>query len=497
MKTLTGLIKYVAILFGLTACQSSLYTQQLSSMVANQMSCEQFESQMFDVLHMALEEDQKLPEVSAVLKQLEKDFSTLENYTEHQEDIQKILAKFEEFYTDLVIEFPKQLGASNIDEIRKLLSQIETRDTMNKTKASIQDRFRKHLDELQTLSAKLKQDCSATDSTDTGTSPVTPEPEEPVAGSLFEQLQQKFSPELFGTFKTIATAYQNCEALNVKPISASNPKLSGVSITGRHSSGGGNIRNISNLGSVQKSHPYLSQRKPDSSCFSTYDSPLIYDYGGKPYSAASATSELNFFKNHGTGSSVLGTDCSGFIFTSLATAGLKLNPNVNLKARDVLSYNAARFMNPSKGGTTCFRKIEVAKSEDLAAGDIVASSGHIIIVTKTGKDPFGLARAKTVSECSKLTSSGFDFELAQSSPTNNAIGINMMTASYYLTTSPTMKKGLEKYARYLCESQFKSISEPNITEVSVVRHKKTKSCMSDFKVALTGESCVASCRSPL
>lgn len=482
MKKLLG----YSFLFLLAACQSDMHTQNLSSIVANQMSCEQFESQMFDVLHLSLEEQQKLPETQSLLRQLRKDFSTLENYSEHEEAIEKIVLKFEEFYNDLVIEFPKTLGAESVEEIRKLLSQIETRDQMNKTKQTIQEKFRTHLDELQTLSQDLKQSCNDMDEPI-----VTPEP----VGSLFEQLKNNYPLELYGTFKTFATAYQNCEALNAKTITSSNPSLQGIKITGRHSSGGGNNRIVSNLRSVQNTHPYLSERAPASSCFSTYNDPLIYDYGGKPYSAAAADSDLNFFKNHGTGTAALGTDCSGFIFTSLATAGLKLNPNVNLKARDVLNYNAARFKNPSSGGTSCFRKIAVAQQEDLAPGDIVASSGHIFIVTKIGKDPLGTKLAKTRSECSsKAKSANFDFELAQSSPTNNAIGINKMSASYYLPTSPTMKTGMEKYAQKLCEARFGTISEPNITEVSVVRHKKTSSCMSTFKVALTGESCVSSCR---
>ncbi|MCO5113201.1 MAG: hypothetical protein M9899_03395 [Bdellovibrionaceae bacterium] len=488
MKKLIG---YSTFLLFLAACQNDMHTQQLSSIAANQMSCEQFESQMFDILHLSLEENQKLPEVSAVMKQLQKDFTTLDNYEEHKEDIQKIIVKFEEFYTALVVEFPKKLGAENIEEIKKLLSHIETRDQMTKTTKSIQDTFRSHLNELQVLSKNLQQNCSNDTPNDQDDS--TPD-EEPIAGSLFEQLQNKYPPEIFGTYKTFATAYQNCEALNVPTIQNSKSSLEGIKVTGRHSSGGGNVRVISSLSSVQRTHPYLSQRTPDSSCFSTYNSPLIYDYGGKPYSAAAANAELNFFKNHGTGSAALGTDCSGFIFTALATAGLKLNPSVNLKARDVLSYNSARFKNPSSGGTTCFRKIAVAKTEDLAVGDVVASSGHIFIVTKTGQDPLGIRKAKSLSECSKITSANFDFELAQSSPTNNAIGINMMTASYYLPTSPTMKTGMEKYAKFLCESRFKSISEPNVSEVSVVRHKKTSECMSTFKVALTGEKCVESCR---
>lgn len=487
MKKLIG---YSTFLFTLAACQSDFRAHELSQIAANQMSCESFESQMFDILHLSLEENQKLPELNTVMRQLKKDFETLDNYEEHKDDIQKIIVKFEEFYRALVVEFPKELGAQSIEDIRKLLSHIETRDQMTKTTKSIQDTFRTHLDELQTLSKNLKQTCSKED--DTSTTPVEPEP---VSGSLFEQLQKKFpQQELYGTFKTVATAYQNCEAINLKPISSSKESLEGIKVTGRHSSGGGNVRVISSLSSVQRTHPYLSQRQPDSSCFSTYNNPLIYDYGGKPYSSAAANSELNFFKNHGTGSAALGSDCSGFIFTALATAGLKLNPKVNLKARDVLSYNAARFKNPSSGGTTCFRKINVAKTEDLAAGDIVASSGHIFIVTKVGVDPLGIQKAKSASECSKITSSQFDFELAQSSPTNNAIGINVMTGRYYLPTSSTMKKGMEKYAKSLCESRFKSISEPNITEVSVVRHKKTSDCMSSFKVALTGEKCVESCR---
>lgn len=478
-------LSLTSIFIFLTACQNDFRTKELSSLVANQMSCESFESQMFDSLHAGLEEDQRLPVAEKLIQQLKADFQTLENYEEHKQTIDQIITQFEAFYTELTVEYPNELQAESLQELQTLLSQIETRDGMTKTKQSIQERFRQHLSELQSLSQSLKQEC-----TDLTNPAPTPEP----VGSLFEQLERNYPRELYGTYKTFATAYQNCEALNQASIKNSQVRLEGVVVTGRHSSGGGNKREISSLRSAQNTHPYLSERAPATSCFSTYNSPLIYDYGGKPYSSSSATSELNFFKNHGTGTGALGTDCSGFIFTALATAGLKLHPNVNIKARDVLSYNAARFKNPTSGGTTCFRKIAVAKSESLNPGDIVASSGHIFIVTKTGADPLGAKKANTKQACSQITVSDFDFELAQSSPTNNAIGINKMTASYYLTTSPTMRNGMLKYAKKVCETRFSNISEPNITEVSVVRHKKTPACLSDFKVSLTGSSCVADCR---
>lgn len=482
MKKLGTLI----LLISLTACQDTFYATELSQLASNEMSCENFESKMFDNLHLSLDHNQKLPSVKDVTTQLRSDFKSLPNYNEHSETINNIIIKFDKFYSDLTEVFPEKLNATNVEDIKKILSQIETRDTLNKTKKDIQNQFRVQLEELQTLAKVLKQDCTEDD-------PVQPEPE-PEVGTLFEQLEKNLSLELYGAYKTFATAYQNCEALNVKAINSSAQSAQGIAVTGRHPSGGGNKREISNLRSLQNTHPYLSQRSPASSCFSTYNSPLIYDYGGKPYSTSDSNSELNFFKNHGSGTGVLGTDCSGFIFTAMASAGLKLHPEVNLKARDVLNYGASRFKDPKNGGTSCFKKIAVAKNEVLSSGDVVASSGHIFIVSKAGADPFGINKVTSATECNKITSNDFDFEVMQSSPTNGAIGINRMVASYYLPTSSTMKAGLEKYARKACDAKFKTITEPNITEVSVVRHTKSEDCVVAKKMVLTGQDCVSQCR---
>ena len=51
-----------------------------------------------------------------------------------------------------------------------------------------------------------------------------------------------------------------------------------------------------------------------SSCKDIRKFPLIYDYGGKPNTDSGT---LNFFVNSGDGTSVLGIDCSGYVFSAI------------------------------------------------------------------------------------------------------------------------------------------------------------------------------------
>lgn len=471
--------------FGLSACDSKLSVKEFSQLVVSSLSCENFETKMFDSLLLALDNDHELPNPQDLEEQLQEDFSKIQDYETHRQIINDIISKFVQMYSDIYLNHQNEFNQQTIDDIKKYLMAIETRDQTNLTQTDFIKRYKTQLDALQTSSKQLKQTCVEDVAMPL---PVMKE------GSLLSYIKSNYTTEVYGAYKTFATAYQNCEALKTDALTLKTKSMQGVKVTGKHSSGGGNIREIASLRDVQATHPYLSERQPSNSCYNTFQNPLIYDYGGKPKSINTQDSDLNFFENDGTGSKALGTDCSGFIFTSLVSSGLKLNPEVTPKARQVLSYNAARYVNPTSGGVTCFEKLPIHKANPIKPGDIVASTGHIFMITKTSSDPFGLDSIKSSTDCSKIDESYFDFELMQSSPSLGAIGINRMKASDYLADSATMRKVTIEFAKKQCQSKFNNQTYTQTsTQMSIVRHKKTPECLTGSEIQLTRQSCVLDC----
>ncbi len=466
-------------------CESKLSVQDFSQLVVDSLSCENFEGKMFDSLLMAVDNDQALPTPVDLEAELNEDFKSIENYEKHSLMISQIILKFVKMYSDIYENHPVTFDSNAINKIKLYLMAIETRDQMSLSEIDFIDKYNDQLTTLQNLAQTLKQDCS--DELKTVFQPTK-------ADTLLDFIKSKHPKEVYGAYKTFATAYQNCEAANLKALDLKTAELKGVKVVGKHSSGVGNIREISSLRDVQKTHPYLNERPPPDTCFNTFQKPLIYDFGGKPKTINTQSSELNFFVNDGTGSKDLGTDCSGFIFSALVSAGLKLNSSVMPKARHVLSYNAARFVDPVKGKVTCFEKLPINPSVTIQPGDIVASSGHIFMITKTSLDPLGTKLKTTMDDCDNIDVEDFDFELMQSSPSLGAIGINKMKASEYLMDSEKMKIGMTDFATNICRSKFSNqASKQTSTKMSIVRHKKSAECMMNSEIKLTGQSCIYDC----
>jgi len=298
----------------------------------------------------------------------------------------------------------------------------------------------------------------------------------------------------WGAKWSIATAYQSCSAHDQLPLNAQSPAIKGVTVVGTHSSGTGSVREISSLEQLQNTQPYLKDTLTYQQCFDIYSNPLIYDYGGKPYATTQDESELNFFKDAGNGSNELGIDCSGFVFSSLATSGLKLKANRNLKAIDAWSWNSASYINPQENGLTCLNRISISPDLSLKQGDIVAINGHIFIISQIGQDPFGIKNIISSADCStKINYKNFDFIIAQSSSSKGGIGLNYFKGSDYLATESTFRSGFIEYAKSAClaKVQLKTIT-PKLNDFSIVRHLGTPECMSK-RIPLTHESCISRC----
>jgi hypothetical protein len=301
-----------------------------------------------------------------------------------------------------------------------------------------------------------------------------------------------------GLRRAFATAYQSCHSLALPALGQQTPDVEGIKILKEgHPDGKGRKRIYGDLQKILATHPYYQSNIEQKSCFDASKSPLIYDYGGKPHTTAENDSTLDFFSNDGSGTSVLGIDCSGFIFSAIARAGLNIAPHKPLKAVSVHGISARMFKDPINNGLACFSPIALDPNNALKAGDIIASNGHVVMVDQVGDDPFGLRRANSIADCngSILNTEGFNFIITHSSPWKEGVGINRSKVSEYLPSSESFSVGLINYAIAICKIQFNDPSQniPLSNEVRIVRHKETPDCLTAQSISLRHESCVNQC----
>ncbi|WP_413561523.1 hypothetical protein [Bdellovibrio sp. HCB209] len=481
----------------------------MASQTVSDIACknQQLEEKLYDGLKSYLIEQKSIPSAmdlkSAMKSQVDK--LAQENPRMTPEQISRLQTELDSLVESLLSETIQGERIETSDQLLGLLSAIDVGDRSTTFRSYMQDRVRGNFDKLSTTIKAMDLNCPSTDSnTAAGSTEDTSSPSEnlvpEVQANADYEYHKKAAVEagvplaVFGERWALATAYQSCNSLEVPALDDSVADIKGIAITGTHSDGVGSKRMIASLAQVQATHPYLKEvTEYGSSCFNVRKNPLIYDYGGKPYATTSSSSPIDLFKNGGDGTSVLGIDCSGYVYTSMATAGLRLKQGRALKASDSWAWGSTSYVEPQNNGLTCLSKITVTPSVNIKAGDIVAVRGHVVLIDRVGADPFGLARAQTVADCSKLTVDGFDFTVAQSSPSKEGVGINRSLAKDYLPTSEKMQAGLTKYAYYACLAKFNAKNyTPSIGTLSVVRHKGTSACM-DKRVVLARESCIQSC----
>jgi hypothetical protein len=292
---------------------------------------------------------------------------------------------------------------------------------------------------------------------------------------------------------TFATAYQSCDVLKMKPMSATTAPAVGVSVTGYYNGTKKKIRRITDLGDLLRTHYYLKNLtvNSDYSCVDVKRSPLIYNYGGKPAFHWGNEKLMTLFQNAGGGPS-LGVDCSGFVFTAFATSGLRLKRNRPLVASDSVAWQSGSYVRPQENGLTCLQPIKMSSDNNLKVGDTIAINGHVVLVASLGDDPMGSSDARSASDCDKITAKDLDFNIAQSSPSKGSVGINISKASDFFS-SGSMKAGIEEYARRLCKAKFQTVPTAYpLRGLTIARHLMTADCK-DERVKLDHEECVQSC----
>lgn len=465
--------------------------QQIAQESTGAIGCENFESRTWNAVDRYLIEQREIPSAEELKEHLKLSLKELkgpqDSLTEEKLDI--LSQKMSELFDILLAEAPEKEQIKNSDELLALLSALELGDHTTEARVYLQSRVKAQFAQIQKQVHEMQVQCQLPEEE----SPL--EVSDPRAQLPVPDIKASRLPlPVFGMRFSIATAYQSCQALDEPIMTASTPQLEGIKITGKHSDGVGNKRDIASLTSLIRTHHYYKNvNNYGPNCLNPQSSPMIYDYGGKPYATTSSSSTLDFFKNSGSGTKVLGMDCSGLVYSALATAGLRVTANKNNKATGVYGISSTMYMEPQKNGLSCLEKITVTPNASLRAGDVVAVRGHVLMIDSIGSDPFGLNDIKTISQCSSLTAKNFDFVVAQSSPSKAGIGINRYQARDYLQESEKMREGLQRYAYYACLARFNNKSyTPSGETASVVRHKQTSACLGT-RVKLAKESCVQSC----
>lgn len=493
---------YFALGMIVTACapQGFEAVNEIASQAVQDIACKdaELETKLWDGLKTYLLEQKTMPSAGDFRQAMRQQVEGLKSSNPQlkDEDVEKISSALTQLVNALLDEAPQGERVSTPEQLLILLSAIDVGDRSTVFRSYMQDKVRANFKALQKTVQSYNLNCPA---------PLLPPPpasaSTPVENRNFEyhkakELEQGGHLAVFGGRWAFATAYQSCQSVQLPSMNDQTPDVAGVSVVGKHPDGVGSKRAISSLPKLQASHYYVRDMSTyGEGCFNVRQNPLIYDYGGKPFGTTAADSPIDLFKNNGDGTSVLGIDCSGYVYTSLATAGLRLKAGRPLKASDSWAWGSSSYVEPQDNGLTCLSKISVSPLASLKAGDIVAVYGHVLLIDKVGNDPFGIDKVTTEGACSKITSDQFDFVVAQSAPSKGGIGINYYEARHYLPTSSKMKTGMEKYAYYACLAKFNGKSyTPNVGTLSVVRHKGTQECMAP-RVKLARETCIESCSS--
>lgn len=465
---------------------SSQSYQTLSTKVVSQLGCETFESVFWDSLKDFLIQSQDFPDYSLLSSQM----TSILNESYQGKALSKVqraelTSDILNLYGFLIEEVTKK--SSSYQEFLLLISALDVGDRSSAFKSYMQDEIRGRLDQIKLKYRGLSSQCENSGLQMSAFSLKD------FPASL--QTTEISSLSTWGGRWTAATAYQSCQTRDIPPLNLQSEDVRGIVITGTHPDGVGSKRQIASLALVQSSHPYIENSLQfGPSCFNVRQNPLIYDYGGKPFATTSLQSTINMFRDNGSGTSVLGIDCSAFVFTAYATAGLKMKSGRPLKASDSWAWGSGAYVEPQKNGLTCLQKISVTPTTSLQNGDIVAVYGHVLILDRVGADPFGLRKISRREDCSKVSSQDFDFTVLQSSNSKGGVGINSFEGADYLETSPKFKEGLTRYAVQACWALFEGRSyTPNLGTLSVVRHSGKPECLG-ARVVLENESCLDNCQ---
>lgn len=451
-----------------------------SQNISDSLGCKDVKSKVFDSFYEMMDQNKFVPNSedmkSSIDQKLDQLSANKSMSAAQQEKITLLKSELHTLVDEILSEAKSNPSITWKEQIQKLIEYEMEDQSTSKTVASTQ-KISASAARIKSLSQSAQLPCVPAT-----TPPPTPVPSSPSSSGKLSQ----------GVKMVFSTAYQSCRVLDLPAMDASTPSVVGIVRTGTHPDGIGATREINNLASVQNTHYYIRGIASESQCAPVRNKPLIYDYGGEP---AISQNSLNFFVNAGSGTDVLGVDCSAYISSAIAVAGLRYKPGVDNKAIFV-RQTSSKFINAVQSGFTCFDNVTVSASSSVKAGDIIGVSGHVVAIDKVGADPFGLALIKNETSCSSLNYKNFDITITQSSPSKNGIGINKYLIKDYLDESgPSgkMTTAFVEMGKQACLAKFQNKSiKPSSTAWGFLRHKGTPECLAP-RITMAGEACTQKC----
>jgi hypothetical protein len=459
---------------GLRADSDEIKRMQVRTL--GSLTCSDFRSQVFDLAYEFLRQARSESELQSFLDGFARIESSDVGAWGRIAKLQLPFLKksFRRLYLHIFFGHPEFEWKAGGDWMLDRISAAELGDRTSPASAEYLDKLNSHINGMRTFGLRNAAECLHA---------VIPEPRR---ASINPTLSAK------GARKSLNVFYQSCQPMELAPLGPEHMDVDGIKITGRHPAGG-NKRIVEDAARVRATHHYLRFiDEYESGCINVKNSPPIYDFGGKPYTSNGV---LDFFRNAGSGTEALGVDCSAIVFTSLASMGMRVKASQKLKPEHVHGISSTMFKEPQSNGLTCLNKVAFTPARnEIEPGDIIAISGHVVIVESVGEDTFGLDRIRNVSDCTfaNMKSENFNFIIVQSNPGKGGIGVNRMRASDYFPTEPKLNEGIKKQAQNACYAKFSSNTRVSTSTLSVVRHKGTSDCV-DSALPMRSEACVASC----
>lgn len=376
---------------------------------------------------------------------------------------------------ELIQLLDQDVKALDNDDYETQLARLENGSRITDDYERLSAKTNQLLKETQSLSQELGMACEIPATPTPGSTTPTPPPDN----------QTKTPTHLKNGLRwTMATAYQSCESLKLKPVDKLVEDVQGI--TKNQTTWG---RSYSNIPLIVKTDHYLKGMTYAANCVDVSKKPLVYDYGGV---AEFKNDVLNLFVNKG-GGSALGIDCSAFASVAAATAGLLYKKNTQTKSV-YTRYTTRDFVDPMKSNWDCYAKVAVDADTSILPGDLAIISGHMVGIDTVEKDPFGIANITDISQCNNLNANQFRFVLIQSSASKGSMGLNRYLASDYSNETADMKSLFLGYAKAACQAKFngKSIVPSLSSSMSIIRHSGTAECKAT-RVPLVNEQCIASC----
>lgn len=391
---------------------------------------------------------------------------------------------YQEFYQDI-----KYLSSfENNANLTQLISYLKVEDADNHLRKELIEKYKSKINVISKNMQSMGYTCPNENDV-TGRDPAGSAPPTPSAPTLTER--EKVTNQLvYSMRKLFAVTYQSCQVLNRKPLDKTDKNVQGIKEECCYEETRGLVRHIESLSLVQKTHPYL-QSSYDSKCIDIRKNPLIYDFGGRPAFTRGSAGKLNFFVNN-DGSEVLGYDCSAMVYSVMMNAGLRMKENKMFVASDVDAAQSRQFLDPLSKGWSCLNPVrfETSSPEPLLAGDIASMDGHTFMIYRAGMDPFGIDK---ITDCKKVDPQNFDFDIIQSSPSKDGVGVNVYVGKDYLLTNDTMERGFVEYAKNYCErKKNSSVKKVALDYFSIVRISTSAACKMP-SISYESEACVQSC----